>query len=585
MRLTRLSTKLRQMAVLLPLLWGAECVQADEGIPALLQFAEQYRDTQPPDTPAKPAKTSVATVSPKTARPATAPTTLSDSPTLRRALKERDTRLARQQATLRQQEKELATLRQSLAAETARSQQAINAAQPQVQAKFTTKPADLAPLQKLVSGLRQAASGMPDAQRATALIAEAQASADNERAAVQETHDQVKALKGQVNALKRQLQAGDVKKSDEQRMQQTLTAQQQVLKKQLDEKTAALVQQQQQLAAANAQQDALRTELKTLQADQKDQRTALTTRQEKEKTVLSEQLAIAEQQLTALEKRAQQLQVVTEQKETTLLGLQQENKTLQQQQAALTRQVSQAEAELARQAQTLHQVQTDADVLRTRAKWLAKPQTLSKPAGQQAYAAGGALGRDILTMLSERKGWGVETDQQTLLAGVVDAFAGQYQLTTDVLTRALNESEAVVNMARAKASAAQQKKGERFVADFKKQKGVKQSPTGFWYRVDYAGDTLLRDTDIVDVVVKEALTDGTVIQDMSLSGNVLSQPLNAYPPLFREAIGHLKSHGSLTMVVPPALAYGDDGYPPKVPPNATMIYELRIDNSKAAPGT
>ena len=133
-------------------------------------------------------------------------------------------------------------------------------------------------------------------------------------------------------------------------------------------------------------------------------------------------------------------------------------------------------------------------------------------------------------------------------------------------------------------AAGQQKNGERFVEDFKKQKGVKLSPAGFWYRVDYAGDAPLRDTDIVDVVVKETLTDGTVIHDMSMKGNVLSQPLNAYPPLFREAIGHLKNHGTLTMVVPPTLAYGEAGYPPKVPPNATMVYELRIDSSKAAPG-
>lgn len=566
MRLTRLSTRLRQLAVLLPLLWGAECVQADEGIPALLQFAEQYRDTQSLDAQAK---TPAATAQPKIDLPTTT--------SLRRALKERDVQLARQQATLRWQEKELATLRQSLVAETARSQQAIKAVQSQVLDTVTTKPADLALLQKLIGGLRQAASGMPDAKHATALIAEARASAGRERVAALEARDQVDTLKGQVNALKRQLQTGDVKKSDKQRMQQTLTAQQQALRKQLDEKTAALAQQQQQLAAANAQQDVLRTELKALQADQKDQHTTLRASQEKEKAALSEQLAV-------LEKKALELHVVSVQKDVALSALQQENKTLQQQHAALTRKVSQAEADLAKQAQALHQVQTDADVLRTRAKWLAKPQTLSKPTGQQAYAAGSALGRDILTMLNERKGWGVETDQQTLLAGVVDAFSGQYQLTTDVLTRALNESEAVVNAARTKASAAQQKKGERFIADFTQRKGVKQSPAGFWYRVDYAGDMPLHDTDIVDVVVKEMLTDGTVVQDMSLSDNVLSQPLSAYPPLFREAIGYLKSHGSLTMVVPSALAYGEDGYPPKVPPNATMVYELRIDNSKAASG-
>jgi len=40
----------------------------------------------------------------------------------------------------------------------------------------------------------------------------------------------------------------------------------------------------------------------------------------------------------------------------------------------------------------------------------------------------------------------------------------------------------------------------------------------------------------------------------------------------------LRNHGSIMLVVPPALAYGEKGYPPKIPPNATMIYELRVDN-------
>ncbi|WP_253296540.1 FKBP-type peptidyl-prolyl cis-trans isomerase N-terminal domain-containing protein [Serratia ureilytica] len=577
MMLWRLRTRLRHLAVLLPLLWGTERVQADEGVPALLQFAEQYRSPPVPDAPIKVP----ATTPPKTTRPVTAPVPLSDSPTLRRALKERDERLAKQHTLLQRQEKELVTLRQSLASETNRHQQAIKAAQSPV----TAKPADWAPLQKLVSGLRLAASGMPDEQRANALITEARAAADRERAAVQEAHRQVKALKGQVHVLTRQLQDGNMKKTDDQRANQSLLTGQQTLKQQLDEKTDLLVQQRQLLATAQTEQDALRTELKALQAEQKDKRTALAVRHQKENAALTAQLAAKVQQVTALEGKAQDLQLISEQKEAMLSALQQENKTLQQQQVALTEQVGKAEADLAKQTQTLHQVQSDVEVLQARAKWLAKPQSLSKPAGQQAYAAGGALGRDILTMLNERKGWGVDTEQQTLLAGVVDAFAGQYQLTTDVLTRALADSEAVVAAAREKAIADQQKKGESFMADFKKKKGVKQSPAGFWYRVDYAGETPLRDTDIVDVVVKETLTDGSVIQDMALSGNVLSQPLNAYPPLFREAIGHLKSHGSLTMVVPPALAYGEDGYPPKVPPNATMVYELRIDNSKAAPGT
>ena len=53
------------------------------------------------------------------------------------------------------------------------------------------------------------------------------------------------------------------------------------------------------------------------------------------------------------------------------------------------------------------------------------------------------------------------------------------------------------------------------------------------------------------------------------------------PAASAAAVTSLTELWSLTMVVPPALAYGETGYPPKVPPNATMVYELRIDNSQA----
>lgn len=216
------------------------------------------------------------------------------------------------------------------------------------------------------------------------------------------------------------------------------------------------------------------------------------------------------------------------------------------------------------------------DGLRSRAKWLPDTQSLKKKPEQQSYAAGVALGRDIQTMLAERKNWGINPDKTVLLAGVIDTFNGRYQLSDAQLTNALAESEKAVNDARNQAAKTQTSKGEAFVAEFKKKKGTQKSPAGFWYRIDYAGDEAIKENARVDIVVKESLTDGSVIQDMDRSGKVMSQPLSAYPPLFREAIGHLKNHGSLTMVVPPALAYGETGYAPQIPPNATMVYELRI---------
>lgn len=119
------------------------------------------------------------------------------------------------------------------------------------------------------------------------------------------------------------------------------------------------------------------------------------------------------------------------------------------------------------------------------------------------------------------------------MAGVIDSVSGRLQLPADELNTLTAQADAAAMAAREKRVNEQQRHDEDYLAQFSQQKGVKQSAMGFWYRVDYAGEGALAPTAVVDVVVKEKLTDGTVIQDMELSGKVLSQPLSEYPPLFR----------------------------------------------------
>lgn len=253
-----------------------------------------------------------------------------------------------------------------------------------------------------------------------------------------------------------------------------------------------------------------------------------------------------------------------------------ENAKSAQQFEQVSKRASEAEQERVAGNQVEKRLRKEIDDLRSRATLLPDKLALTKPQEQQSYAAGVALGRDIQTLLAERKMWGIDPDKTTLLGGMIDTFNGHYQLSEAVLASALAESEKTVNAGRTKAAKDQQAQGESFVSEFRKKKGAKKSSAGFWYRVDYLGDEAIAETSLVDIVVKEMLTDGRVIQDMDRSGKVLSQPLSAYPPLFREAIGHLRNHGSLTMVVPPELAYGEAGYAPQIPPNATMVYELRV---------
>ena len=192
------------------------------------------------------------------------------------------------------------------------------------------------------------------------------------------------------------------------------------------------------------------------------------------------------------------------------------------------------------------------------------------------YAIGTSLGNDMLAMLKEREGYGIRIGKTQALSGVADAFSGHLKLPQDKISRALYELDVNFNQQEKTLKARMEKQGSQYVAKFSKQPKVKKAPSGFYYRVDYAGQGEIKDTDKVVVVVKESLTDGTVIKDMDVEGTSVSQPLSAYPPLFQAALSQLQNHGSLTMVVPPTLAYGDKGLPPDIPPGATMVYNVRI---------
>lgn len=156
-------------------------------------------------------------------------------------------------------------------------------------------------------------------------------------------------------------------------------------------------------------------------------------------------------------------------------------------------------------------------------------------------------------------------------------------LNENVLQTALSQAEQSIRKARLETATRWKKAGAAWLETFKKQKGVQKDSSGFWYRVEHIGDGELisGDDTVVDVVVVEKLTDGTVIEDMDARGTVISQPLGEYPPVFRSALLLLKNHGTVTVAAPPELAYGDEGYPPKVPPGATMVYTIRVEGVKA----
>lgn len=283
-----------------------------------------------------------------------------------------------------------------------------------------------------------------------------------------------------------------------------------------------------------------------------------------------------QQQLSAAQKSSQVLSAEIANQNALLAVEKTENKTLRQQQQELHHQRKLMQTELDTTAGEMANLRTELSSLRAKLPRQIDAVRLKQPELREDYAAGISLGEEILQMQQERRQWGVNADPQLILSGITDAFVGKRSLTDDELNKALARAEKRITAAREKTIASQKLSGVAYLNEFKKDKHVSQAPYGFWYRVDYAGDAKLPDKAAVDIVVKETLVDGTVIQDMGATGATLSQPIEQFPPLFKEAIRLLKNHGTITLVVPPELAYGEKGYPPKVPPNATMIYTLRI---------
>ncbi|WP_439070490.1 FKBP-type peptidyl-prolyl cis-trans isomerase N-terminal domain-containing protein (plasmid) [Serratia nevei] len=206
-----------------------------------------------------------------------------------------------------------------------------------------------------------------------------------------------------------------------------------------------------------------------------------------------------------------------------------------------------------------------------------------KPKEVRDYAVGTSLANDMLSLLKTRAASGVVVDKDMVLAGVKDTFSGTVQVPEAALKLALADSAKDVDKKLREQKEKAERDGKAFMAAFSAKSGVKKDTDGFLYRVDYLGQGTISDTDTVSIVMTESLSNGTVVKDMEALGTFVSQPLNAYPPLFQKVIKLLNNHGSLTLVVPPELAYGNAGYPPLVPPGATMVYKLRVRD--VIPGT
>lgn len=124
----------------------------------------------------------------------------------------------------------------------------------------------------------------------------------------------------------------------------------------------------------------------------------------------------------------------------------------------------------------------------------------------------------------------------------------------------------------------------KYMADFSKQKDVKETQSGLLYRKETKGSGMQVTEDklvIVNYIAK--LPDGTVFDDTYKAGKPQEFPVKALVPGMQEAMLLLKVGDKMTVVIPPALAYGEYGQAPAIPGGACLIFEIELLDVKDAP--
>lgn len=193
----------------------------------------------------------------------------------------------------------------------------------------------------------------------------------------------------------------------------------------------------------------------------------------------------------------------------------------------------------------------------------------------RAYALGAFWGHDVLNAMKKVESDGFKVSQPQVVSGVTDMMSGKFKIPKEKMLAELQEMDASVT-AKAQQPAPTNAANNDFIAKYSKKPGVKKSEMGYYYRITEKGRGAIKNSDVVAIAVTESLSNGKVIKDMNKTGKVLALPLDRFPPLFKTAISMMNNQGKLQMVVPPELAYGEAGSPPNIPPNATMVYDVKV---------
>lgn len=202
-----------------------------------------------------------------------------------------------------------------------------------------------------------------------------------------------------------------------------------------------------------------------------------------------------------------------------------------------------------------------------------------------------SLGANIASSMKMQN---VDINVDEYIAGLRDGLAGKSKVSEAEIRETLtawNRELQAKRMEKAKAEGERNKKaGDEWLAANARKPGVKTMPDGLQYKVLASGKgPQPKPSDIVSAHYKGTLTDGKEFDSSYTTGKPLTMPIQRLIPGWQEALTNMHVGDKWELYVPGHLAYGERGSPPKIGPNATLVFEMELlsiepPQTNAAPG-
>jgi FKBP-type peptidyl-prolyl cis-trans isomerase FklB len=193
-----------------------------------------------------------------------------------------------------------------------------------------------------------------------------------------------------------------------------------------------------------------------------------------------------------------------------------------------------------------------------------------------SYAIGYQIGNDF----QERK---LDVDINTVIKALQDGYAKRPATVSeeqmrDLLGRMQYQLYSKAKGEFDKLATENKAKSAKFMADNKTKKGIVSLPSGLQYRIieDGTGTKHPTASTEVDVHYRGSLSNGLEFDSSFARGEPAHFKVGDVIKGWQEILPLMREGDHWQVFIPPELAYGERGQPPRIGPNEALVFELKL---------